>query len=69
MRPRWSMGFGKYKRGIWECEYGQSWADCSVMEIADELAPGPHTLSCELLPETSDPKGRREFRLIAVMHD
>lgn len=44
-------------------------ADVSVMEIANGLLPGPHTLSCELLDETNDPKGRREFRIIAVMHD
>jgi hypothetical protein len=41
----------------------------SVMEISNELLPGPHTLSCELLSDTNDPKGRTEFRMIAVMHD
>ncbi|KAL7419642.1 hypothetical protein Q5752_005555 [Cryptotrichosporon argae] len=40
-----------------------------VDEIVDGLAPGPHRLQCELLEDTLDPLGRREFRLFAVMHD
>ncbi|KAL7421921.1 hypothetical protein Q5752_003693 [Cryptotrichosporon argae] len=35
--------------------------------IAEGLAPGTHTLACELLTETSDPGNGTEFRLISVM--
>ncbi|ORY23426.1 hypothetical protein BCR39DRAFT_549216 [Naematelia encephala] len=40
-----------------------------VTEVASDLAPGPHTLHCELLEHTLDPKGRTEFRIFAIMHD
>ncbi|KLT45969.1 hypothetical protein CC85DRAFT_239698 [Cutaneotrichosporon oleaginosum] len=40
-----------------------------VDTVATGLAPGPHRLSCELLPDTRDPQGRKEFRLFAIMHD
>jgi hypothetical protein len=40
-----------------------------VDAVATGLAPGRHRLQCELLPDTLDPLGRREFRLFAVMHD
>ncbi|TXT05066.1 hypothetical protein VHUM_03886 [Vanrija humicola] len=33
----------------------------------DGLKPGTHTLKCELLKETDDPKGGTEFRLMALM--
>ncbi|KJE01198.1 hypothetical protein I311_05168 [Cryptococcus gattii NT-10] len=35
--------------------------------IRTNLSPGEHTLTCELLKETVDPTGGREFRLISVM--
>ncbi|WWC72366.1 uncharacterized protein I206_106328 [Kwoniella pini CBS 10737] len=35
--------------------------------IRDDLTPGSHTLHCELLNETADPKGGKEFRIISVM--
>nr|ODN86120.1 hypothetical protein L203_04238 [Cryptococcus depauperatus CBS 7841] len=35
--------------------------------IRDDLEPGEHTLTCELLNHTADPEGGKEFRLIAVM--
>jgi hypothetical protein len=40
-----------------------------VDKVATGLPPGPHRLSCELLPDTRDPQGRKEFRLFAIMHD
>ncbi|KAL0252442.1 hypothetical protein I308_101834 [Cryptococcus tetragattii IND107] len=40
-----------------------------VKEIAAGLAPGKHTLTCEVLEDTLDPTGGTEFRLFAVMHD
>lgn len=40
-----------------------------VDKVATGLAPGQHKLSCELLPDTLDPQGRKEFRLFAIMHD
>ena len=40
-----------------------------VTQISSDLSDGPHTLSCELLGQTSDPGGGQEFRLISVMHD
>ena len=36
-------------------------------EIRRDLEPGEHLLHCELLEETLDPQGRREFRIISVM--
>ncbi|KAK4685602.1 hypothetical protein P7C73_g4544, partial [Tremellales sp. Uapishka_1] len=38
-------------------------------EIITGLAEGPHTLHCELLNDTLDLQGRKEFRLFAIMHD
>lgn len=35
--------------------------------IRTDLSPGEHTLTCELLKETADPSGGKEFRLISVM--
>ncbi|WVQ76532.1 hypothetical protein IAR50_006202 [Cryptococcus sp. DSM 104548] len=35
--------------------------------IKNGLGPGKHTLTCEHLKETKDPKGGKEFRLISVM--
>lgn len=35
--------------------------------IRDNLQPGKHTITCELLEETSDPGGGREFRMISMM--
>lgn len=39
-----------------------------VAVVAEHLTVGPHRLSCELLEQTADPGGGREFRFIAVMH-
>ncbi|WVQ63079.1 uncharacterized protein L199_001230 [Kwoniella botswanensis] len=35
--------------------------------IRDDLKPGDHVLHCELLKETADPTGGKEFRIISVM--
>ncbi|KAK8850316.1 hypothetical protein IAR55_004233 [Kwoniella newhampshirensis] len=35
--------------------------------IRDDLKPGDHMLHCELLKETADPTGGKEFRMISVM--
>ncbi|WVQ82440.1 hypothetical protein IAT38_004568 [Cryptococcus sp. DSM 104549] len=35
--------------------------------IRDDLKPGRHTITCELLEETSDPGGGHEFRMISMM--
>ncbi|KGB74594.1 hypothetical protein I307_02196 [Cryptococcus deuterogattii 99/473] len=35
--------------------------------IRDNLQPGKHTVTCELLEETSDPGGGHEFRMISMM--
>ncbi|WRT70476.1 uncharacterized protein IL334_007474 [Kwoniella shivajii] len=35
--------------------------------IRDNLTPGDHVLHCELLKETADPTGGKEFRIISVM--
>ena len=35
--------------------------------IRDDLSPGRHVVSCELLDETSDPGGGHEFRMISMM--
>ncbi|WWD15584.1 hypothetical protein CI109_100006 [Kwoniella shandongensis] len=35
--------------------------------IRDNLPPGQHTVTCEVLEETSDPDGGHEFRLISMM--
>ncbi|WWD20499.1 hypothetical protein CI109_104975 [Kwoniella shandongensis] len=35
--------------------------------IRDDLKPGDHMLHCELLKETADPTGGKEFRIISVM--
>ncbi|OXG24589.1 hypothetical protein C366_00118 [Cryptococcus neoformans Tu401-1] len=35
--------------------------------IRDNLQPGKHTITCELLEETSDPGGGHEFRMISMM--
>ena len=35
--------------------------------IRDDLAPGPHNITCELLHETADPEGGHEFRIISMM--
>lgn len=40
-----------------------------VDAVAIGLAPGKHRLSCELLADSRDPMGRKEFRLFAIMHD
>lgn len=40
--------------------------DASVAVIAHHATPGKHTLTCEVMQETSDPNGGHEFRLIAV---
>lgn len=37
-----------------------------VITIAENVPPGKHFLTCEILPETSDPDGGHQFRLIAV---
>jgi hypothetical protein len=39
-----------------------------VALVAENLKPGPHRLSCELLQQTADPGGKQEFRFIAVMY-
>lgn len=39
-----------------------------VAVVAEHLTVGPHRLSCELLEQTADPGGGKEFRFIAVMH-
>jgi hypothetical protein len=39
-----------------------------VAVVAEHLTAGPHRLSCELLEQTADPGGGKEFRFIAVMH-
>jgi len=35
--------------------------------IRDDLHPGVHTITCEILNETSDPGGGHEFRMISMM--
>jgi hypothetical protein len=35
--------------------------------IRSDLKAGRHTVTCELLEETSDPDGGHEFRLISMM--
>jgi hypothetical protein len=40
---------------------------CRSHTIRDDLVPGEHTLECELLDETKDPGGGKEFRIISVM--
>jgi hypothetical protein len=35
--------------------------------IRSDLSPGLHTVTCELLEETSDPGGGHEFRMISMM--
>ncbi|AAW41092.1 CAP64 gene product - related [Cryptococcus deneoformans JEC21] len=35
--------------------------------VGNNLTPGEHKLTCELLKETADPSGGKEFRLISVM--
>lgn len=35
--------------------------------IRDNLQPGKHTVTCELLEETSDPGDGHEFRMISMM--
>jgi hypothetical protein len=40
-----------------------------VDAVATGLQPGRHRLQCELLEDTLDPRGKKEFRLFAVMHD
>jgi hypothetical protein len=39
-----------------------------VTEVARGLAPGPHTLHCELLEPARESKGGNEFRIFAVVH-
>lgn len=41
----------------------------SVTTIREDLLPGNHTLTCEVLEETLDEKGGTEFRLISVLTD
>ena len=36
-------------------------------DIAEDAQPGKHILTCELLSETADPGGGKEFRIISVM--
>lgn len=57
---------GKRLDGFWEIKERNMGI---VDKVATGLAPGPHRLQCELLEETLDPKGRREFRIFAIMHD
>ena len=35
--------------------------------IRNDLQPGPHDVTCELLQETADPEGGHEFRIISIM--
>lgn len=35
--------------------------------IRDDLKPGTHVISCELLEETADPGGGHDFRMISIM--
>lgn len=37
--------------------------------IRDDLPPGHHLVTCELLDDTADPGGGKEFRLVAVVHN
>lgn len=37
-----------------------------VEVVAENVKPGNHNLTCEIIPETTDPDGGHEFRLIAV---
>ncbi|ODN99353.1 hypothetical protein L198_03195 [Cryptococcus wingfieldii CBS 7118] len=53
----------KRLEGYWDQKYNIGRA----ATIRDDLAPGEHTLTCELLKETADPEGGLEFRLISVM--
>ena len=36
-------------------------------DIVQDAEPGEHILTCELLNETADPGGGKEFRIISVM--
>ncbi|WVO17581.1 hypothetical protein L204_105278 [Cryptococcus depauperatus] len=49
--------------GFWQEPYNIGRA----ATIRDDLTPGEHSLTCELLNETADPEGGKEFRLISVM--
>ena len=40
-----------------------------ISTIREDLLPGRHTLTCEVLEDTLDPKGGTEFRLISVLTD
>lgn len=57
---------GKRLDGWWEIKERNMGI---VDKIATGLAPGRHRLQCELLDETRDPQGRKEFRIFAIMHD
>ncbi|OCF34476.1 hypothetical protein I316_03991 [Kwoniella heveanensis BCC8398] len=53
----------KRLEGTWDAPYNIGRA----ATIRDDLEPGEHTLHCELLKDTADPKGGHEFRIISVM--
>jgi len=59
-------GDGKLIDGWWEVKERNMGV---VTEVTSGLAPGHHTLHCELLKHTLDPEGRTGFRIFAVMHD
>lgn len=57
---------GRQLDGYWEIkERNMGMVD----KIATGLALGPHKLQCELLHTTLAPKGGKEFRIFAIMHD
>ncbi|WVR08401.1 hypothetical protein IAU60_005456 [Kwoniella sp. DSM 27419] len=49
--------------GYWEAPYNIGRATV----VGEGLSQGEHTLHCELLTETAEPKGGQEFRIISVM--
>lgn len=54
------------------CYFSAQWSSLtslSVEPIATNISPGAHVLNCQLLNETLDPNGGKEFRIFAVMHD
>ncbi|RSH94515.1 hypothetical protein EHS25_004318 [Saitozyma podzolica] len=57
---------GVHLDGWWDIEERNTGV---VTEVARGLAPGPHTLHCELLEPTRESKGGNEFRIFAVVHD
>jgi hypothetical protein len=78
------MAGGISRKGTWECEFSSikgfvsrvhekadvcvSFID-RITTIREDLLPGQHTLTCEVLSDTLDPKGGTEFRLISVLSD